>query len=414
MVSVHDLAAQVVSGQSIYVAGGLTPPEAFVAALQEDPERTRDVRITTSVAPGFPNPFDFERLHATATVSGPLALPQFSAAQREGRFRMLPVTFTGFLRHLDTQDFDLGVIQVAPPDASGRYPLGHSVEFIPAALRRCRRIVAVVNPRLLALPFAESIEAHRIDAACEVESAAPRYEMPIDEASDAIGRLIGSIIEDGSTLQMGLGKVPAAIAKALRNHRKLKIHSGMVSDGLRELAQAGALDEDAISLTTVVAGSQALYDWLPQARALRIVGCDQTHASASLARLERFVAVNSALEVDLFGQCNLEHQSGRCVSGAGGAPDFARAARTSRGGLSVVALNATYGKDAISRIVPALGETAMTSLSRLDVDVVVTEFGAADLRSASVHERAQALIGVAAPQHRAALERAWSERARTL
>jgi 4-hydroxybutyrate CoA-transferase len=111
--------------------------------------------------------------------------------------------------------------------------------------------------------------------------------------------------------------------------------------------------------------------------------------------------------VDLFGQCNLEHADGRAISGAGGAPDFARAARLSSGGRSIVALNASYKRGQVSRIVPCLGESAITSLARVDVDFVITEFGAADLRAASVHERAQALIAISAPQFRDELQRAW-------
>jgi 4-hydroxybutyrate CoA-transferase len=157
-----------------------------------------------------------------------------------------------------------------------------------------------------------------------------------------------------------------------------------------------------------------LYDWLPQAQGLRLVGCAGTYDRDALAKLDRFVAVNSALEVDLLGQCNLEHMAGRTISSAGGAPDFAGAARACRGGLSVVALNATFGKEAQSRIVPTLSRGAVVSLSRLDVDVVVTEFGVADLRDASVHERARALIAVAAPQFREDLARSWAEQAATL
>lgn len=411
---INDLAGFAEPGQSIYVAGGLTPPGAWVDALQQDPERTRGLRITTSIAPGFPNPFDFDRLHPSAVVTGPLMRPDLTEAQRQGRFEALPVTFTGFLRHLETQTFDLGVIQVAPADAQGRWPLGPSVEFLPAALRRCRRVVAIVNPLLPALPYGASLLADRLDAVCEATSAMPCYGADTDEATDTIGRLVADLLDDGCTLQTGLGRVPTAIARSLRGHRRIRIHSGMISDGLMDLAASGALDEDCTHHTALVAGSEALYAWLPQARGIRIVGIDETHAPQTLARLRRFVAVNSALEVDLFGQCNLEHQGTRAVSGAGGAPDFARAARTTAGGLSVVALNATHGGGTRSRIVAALGPGAMTSLSRLDVDVVVTEFGLADLRQASVHQRARALIGVAAPQFREELERAWHARALTL
>ncbi|MFT3721670.1 acetyl-CoA hydrolase/transferase family protein [Pseudorhodoferax sp.] len=410
----QSLVGLVEPGQSVYVAGGLTPPSAWVEALQHDPERSRGLHITTTVAPTFPNPFDVDRLHPSCVLTGPMMRPDLSEAQRQGRYRALPLTFIGFLRHLAEQTFDLGVIQVAPADAHGRWSLGPSVEFLPAALRRCKRVVALVNPLMAPLPFGSWVEADRIEAVCEAPCPLPSYATGTDEATETIGHLVAGLLDDGCTLQTGLGKVPTAIARSLRGHRRITIHSGLISDGLMELALAGALDEDAAHRTTLVAGSAALYDWLPQARGLRIVGVDETHAPQTLARLQRFVAVNSALEVDLFGQCNLEHQGGRAVSGAGGAPDFARAARAIPGGLSVVALNATHSAGTCSRIVATLGPQAMTSLSRLEVDVVVTEFGVADLRRASVHERAAALIGIAAPQFREPLARAWHARASTL
>ncbi len=408
VVTAGELAALVRPGQSIYVAGGLTPPSAFVEALQRNTELSRDLHITSTITPGFPNPFDFDRLHPTATLTGPLMDRAFAVAQQQGRYRMLPLTFAGFLRHLKAQTFDLGVVQVAPPDVNGNCSFGPSVEFLPAALERCRRIVAVVNPMLPSLSFAATVPAKCIDAMCEAASAVPNYGSDTDDGTETIGRLIAQMVEDASTVQMGLGKVPAAMTKHLTGHRRLKIHSGMVSDGLMDLVKAGALDEGSVHTVAVAAGSQAFYDWLPQARGLRIDGCGAVYASDVLAKLEQFVAVNSALEVDLFGQCNLEHLAGRAVSGAGGGPDFARVARACRGGLSVVALNATFGREPQSRIVPALGPGAVVSLSRLDVDVVVTEFGLADLRVASVNERARSLIGVAAPQFRGDLESAWA------
>ena len=414
LVSQQQLASLVEPGESVYVAGGLLPPVAFMESLYQDPQRTANMQFGTSVIPGFPNAFDFSRLHPTAVVSSVLSHPAFTKEQREGRFRVLPLTFTGYLRYLETQTYDVGVVQVAPPDRDGRYSLSQSVEFTPAAMARCRRLIAVVNPNMRPLPYSVSIAADALMAVCEEASEIPSYGNETDEATEAIGRLIAQFIEDGSVLQTGLGKVPGAIARALRGHRNLAIHSGMVSDGLMELALAGALDPDATHYSTVVAGSKELYDWMPEARGLQLVGCDQTHAPATLARLEKFVAVNSALEVDLLGQCNLEHRDGRAISGAGAAPDFAATARNCRGGLSIVALNATYDGGTKSRIVPALPQSAVASLSRVDVDLVITEFGVADLRLASVHERARALINVAAPQFRESLEREWAERARRL
>jgi acyl-CoA hydrolase len=175
-----------------------------------------------------------------------------------------------------------------------------------------------------------------------------------------------------------------------------------------DLADAGALDQTFEHTACALLGSQALYTRCLDWPSLRLAGCETTHDPRTLLDLGPFVAVNSALEVDLFGQCNLEHANGRAVSGAGGAPDFARAAKLSAGGLSIVALNATSGAGKGSRIVPSLASTAITSLSRVDVDYIVTEHGAASLAGASVHERANAIISVSAPEFRADLLTAWT------
>ncbi len=419
-VSESDLPGLVRPGESIYLAGGVTLPAAFVDALQRDQGHSRDLRMTTILAPGVPVPFDFSALHPGAQVTGLFMHPGLRKAHQDGRYRLLPMSFGGFLRHLQTQEFDLGVIQVSPPDQQGRCSLGPSVEFTPSALPRCRRLLAIVNPGLPSLPFSPSVPLDAFRHVCTVERSLPEHRVDCGDAERAIAGHIAPLIGDGATVQSGVGKVPTALAQALRGHRGLRIHSGMVSDGLMDLARAGALDPGAHHVACVAAGSASLYEWLQgddcrqAVPRLRLVGCAETHGPIALASLERFVAVNSALEVDLLGQCNLEHARGRAVSGAGGAPDFARAARVSPSGLSIVALNASTSDGLISRIVPSLDRSTVTSLARVDVDLVVTEYGMADLRDASVHERARALIGIAPPTAREELSKAWALRAASL
>ncbi|RKJ95135.1 acetyl-CoA hydrolase/transferase family protein [Alicycliphilus denitrificans] len=409
------LLAHVRPGQSVYVGGGLTPATAFVEALQADMDRSRDLRITTTVPAGFPTAIDFQKLHASATVTVPQAQRAFSHALRDGRLRVLPLTFSGFSRYLEGQTFDLGVFQAAQSPRSPSLQFGPSVEFARAAMQRCRRVAVLVNPLLPAPPLSPGIPPDRIDFISEAPQPLPSLSFSEgDPESDAIGRHLAPYIGDGSLLQMGVGKIPSAIARQLRGHRRLRIHSGLVSDTTMLLAQCGALDEGAVHRTTFAAGTARLYDWIRTDASLRYVGCDEILDGHALASIERLVAINGALEVDLFGQCNLEHASGRAISGAGGAPDFARAAHLSPGGLSVVALKSTIDGGARSRIVPSIGPGSIVSIARTDVDLVVTEHGIADLRGADLHERAKALIGIAAPAFREELERAWGMQARLL
>lgn len=396
-------------GELLFLPGGITVPAPFIEELLCSPERSRNLRILTTIAPGIDNPLDVERLDPGATVTGLFMQPGLAQAQRAGCYRALPMSYGGFVRHLrEHEGIDLTVVQVAPPDADGRCSLGPSVEFTPLAVSRSRRLLALVNRDIPAIPGAVTLPFERFDLVCEVDRPLPVYSTDSDEPTRAIATHIAGLVDDGCTLQMGLGKVPTALAPLLSGHRRLRLHSGMLSDGMMQLAQAGALDEDFAHTTCVLAGTESLYRWAAGCGNLRVLGCEITHDARRLAALDRFIAVNSALEVDLFGQCNLEHAEGRAVSGAGGAPDFARAARLSPGGRSIVALNASYRRGQASRIVPCLGEQAVASLSRVDVDYVITEFGVADLRSASVHERAQALIAVAAPGFRDGLQKAWA------
>lgn len=409
----ENLAELVTPGGLVFLPGGVTVPTAFVHDLQRDAKRSQGLRMLTSIAPGLYNPLDVDRLDASAVVTGLFMQPGLTQAQRSGRFRMLPMSFGGFLRHMREEvDLDLAVVQVAPPNASGDCSLGPSVEFSPLAMRKARRVLALINRQVPDFKGSVSIPFERFDYVCEVDAALPEYRTDDDAPTRAAAGHIASLIDDGSTLQMGLGKVPTALASILRDRRGLRLFSGMLSDGLMELANAGALDQDFKHTCCVVAGSKALYHWASGFEGLRVAGCEVTHDARTLAGLDRFIAVNSALEVDLFGQCNLELADGRAVSGAGGAPDYARAARLSPGGRSIVALNASYlsrSRGLQSRIVPRLGEPGLASLARVDIDCVVTEFGIADLRGKSVHERADALIAIAAEEFRGDLQRAWAD-----
>ena len=409
-VSTDKLPMLVSARDVVYLPGSSGAPLAFVNALSLEPQHSAGLEILTSYVPGI-NTLDIDRLHPNVKVSGLFMQPGLSAAQRDGRYRVLPMSYAGFVRHIqDEVAPDLAVVQVSPPDSSGRCTLGAAVEFMPEVLKKSRRVLGLINRKVPQIRGAFSIDYTQLSDVCEVDTDLPTYSTDSDPATEAIAAHIASLVPDGAALQVGLGKVPAALSRLLRNHRKLRLHSGMLSDGLIELAEAGALDNDFLHTTTVLVGSDKLYQWLPGFDNLRVVGCEITHHLPVLISTPGLVAVNSALEVDLFGQCNLEHANGRAVSGCGGAPDFARGARMAPGGCSIVALNASFtsSKGKGTRILPTLSTNALASLGRTDVDAVVTEFGIARLRGRSVHERAAALIGVADPEFRDELQAAWN------
>lgn len=413
-VGIADLPGLVRPGEQLFVPGSSGAPLTFMQALHANPEHSRGLRLLTSYVPGI-NPLDIDALHPSAVVSGLFMQPALAEAQRAGRYRHLPLSYAGFTRHLaDRLDIDLLVVQVAPPDQQGRCSLGPAVEFVPTALTKSRRVLALINPNTPAIAGAVSLDVRRFDYQCEVATPLPGYATDLDPTAQTIAGHIASLIEDGSALQIGLGRVPAALCQALTGHRRLRLFSGMLSDGLLQLADAGALDDGFAHSACVLLGSPELYRRTTALPNLRVLGCEITHDPHVLMGLERLVAVNSALEVDLFGQCNLEHAGGRAVSGAGGAPDFARAAKLSHYGRSIVALNASLGGDKGSRIVPTLSPSSIASLGRVDIDCLVTEHGIAHLSGASVHERAAAIIAIADPAYREQLSAAWRQLAARL
>lgn len=390
-------------GARVYVGAASVEPLAFAEALAGDPERAAGVDFIGSFVPGV-NVFDYAGLHADARMTT-LLLP--GAAQqsfREGRVRLTPLSYAAFADQLGRNPPDVAVVQVTPPDAEGRCSLGPCADFAPVVWANAKRRIAFVNPALPRPPGGWSLDADSIDVAVACEHA------PIAIGSAAPGpetaRLVAhatALIEDGATIQSGLGGAPAAIVAGLTGHRALRLHTGMISDEVMALAASGALAEET-ALTGVAIGSAELYRWLEGEPRFRFVPTPMTHGAAALMATERLVAVNSALEVDLFGQANLEWRGGTLMSGVGGAPDFIRGARLSPGGLSIIALPATVkGR---SRIVTRLTAPCV-SIPRSEIDVVVTDHGAARIRDLALDERAEAIMAIAAPEHRAGLERDW-------
>jgi 4-hydroxybutyrate CoA-transferase len=227
-----------------------------------------------------------------------------------------------------------------------------------------------------------------------------------------IGAHVAELVRDGDTIQIGIGKVPAAVLASLHDRRDLGLHGGLVSDEVADLYEAGAItgarnSRDAGTMVcTAALGSARVYGWAGRCPELRFAPVSYTHDIRVLAQIHNFVAINSVLSVDLSGQANAEMLDGRQVSGTGGLLDFVRGARLSKGGRSILALPSTAGGKT-SRIVPRLGVGDVVSCPRADADIVVTEHGVARLRDKSVDERAEALIAIADPAFRRDLAAEW-------
>ena len=231
-----------------------------------------------------------------------------------------------------------------------------------------------------------------------------------DGVAQQIARHVAGLIRDGDCIQTGIGAIPAAILAELANKNDLGLHSGLIDDGGMALIERGVMTGRAKELdraqhvTGMALGTAALLEWLADKPDVVFRGADHTHEVAAIREISNFVSINSAVEIDLFGQVNAERVGGRQISGTGGSVDFMRAAKASRGGRSIVAMTATARAGQVSRIV---ARVELVTALRTDIDLVVTEYGVADLKHASTTARAEALIAIAAPQFRDVLRDQW-------
>ncbi|MFP5304388.1 MAG: acetyl-CoA hydrolase/transferase family protein [Gammaproteobacteria bacterium] len=305
---------------------------------------------------------------------------------------------------------DVAFVQLSPADADGQHSFGLISDHMQAMVKTARVVIAEVNEQV---PYThgERLPASRID--CALHVSRPPVEVPpakIGATDEAIARHAAAYIEDGAVLQTGVGAVPDAILRLLRDRRDLGVHSGMLGDGVVELVEAGVVTnarkpiDTGVSITGALIGTHKLYRWAHRNPQIRMCGAAYTHEAAVLAKLERLVTINSAVEVDLTGQVNAEQSGAQYLGGTGGQVDFVRAGSRSRGGRSIIALPATAKNGSLSRIVPSLSGPVTTA--RSDVDVIVTEFGAAELKGQTLAERTRPLIAIAHPDFREMLERA--------
>ena len=265
-------------------------------------------------------------------------------------------------------------------------------------------VIAELNRRIVAPLGCPRIELAQIDYLFESDRALAAMAAPnIDEAAQSIGKLVAGLINDGDCVQTGIGAIPAAILNELSTKNDLGLHGGLLDAGGMRLIEAGnvngarkAIDRD-LHITGMALGDSELFDWLADQPTVVFRGADHTHEVSAIAQLQNFVSINSAVEVDLFGQVNAEYAGGKQISGTGGSVDFMRAAKASKGGRSIVAMNATARGGTVSRIVP---QVDMVTALRTDVDIVVTEFGVAQLKNLPNRQRLDALIEIAAPQFR--------------
>jgi acyl-CoA hydrolase len=304
---------------------------------------------------------------------------------------------------------DVALVQLTPPGPNGKPSLGPINDYMRAAIRSARTVIAEVNEQLPWTYGPEVVGLERI--ALHVKTSRPVVTMPSRPPSDidrAIARHMAMIIPDGATLQMGIGGTIDALLGCLNDRRDLGIHSGMISDGVLALIEQGVITnarkpfDVGVTVTAALFGSRRLLDAADRNPSFAVHPYEYTHAAGILANIHNLVAINSALQVDITGQVNAEMVNGRYIGGVGGQVDFMHAAACSREGCSIIALPSTAEGEGRSRI---LLQVDTVTCARSDVEFVVTEYGIADLRGRSLRDRMHQMINIAHPDYRESLER---------
>ena len=412
-VSAQAAVAAIKSGDRVFIQSVAAAPQPLIAAM-------------TAMAPDL---CGVEVIHLHTEGAAPYAAPEYARAFRtnslfvgenvrsavqEGRADYVPVFLSEVPRlfRRGILPIDVALIQVSPPDRHGYCSLGVSVDVSLAAVQTARKVVAQINPRMPRTYGDGLVHVSRLHAAIFCEAPLPQRSVrapgPVEQA---IAAHCAGLVEDGATLQMGIGAIPDAVLAALTNHRRLGVHTEMFSDGIIDLVERGVITgEDKVVETGrivsgFVHGTQRLYDFINDNPNVHMHDISYVNDTAVIRRNPKVTAINSAIEVDLTGQICADSIGSRQYSGVGGQMDFIRGAALSEGGKPIIALPSLSNKGQ-SRIVPLLHPGADVTTTRAHVHYVVTEYGVANLYGKNLRQRARALIDIAHPTQRAALDEA--------
>lgn len=397
------------SGDRVWIHAGCNNPEELIAALVARAGELTNVEVSHLLTFGRADYAD-EQYRGSFRHRALFTGHNVRQAVNEGRADFVPVHLSQVPRLIyeGILPVDVALIHISPPDEHGFCSFGVGVECTKAAAERARSVVALVNkqmPRSLGDAF---IHVSRLTHVVEIDR--PILELPqateIGPVARAIGGNIASLIEDGATLQMGIGEIPDAVLLFLKEKRHLGIHTEMFSDGVVALFESGVITNEAKTIhrgkiiASFVLGSKRTFDFLDNNPFVEFHPSDYVNDAFIIAQNDKMVAINSALAVDITGQVCADSLGRSIYSGFGGQVDFIRGAARSKGGKPVIALPSTARDGTVSRVVDVLSEGSGVVTTRADVHYVVTEYGVASLFGKSLRERAEALIGIAHPDFR--------------
>ncbi len=417
IVSKAEAAALVKSGNRIFLQGAAMTPNTLMNAICDRYQELSDVEIISIHTEGQVNyatpPYNKAFKINSCFVGGNV---RSAVNTNKGDYIPIFLSEIHLLFRRNILPLDVALIQVSPPDLHGYCSLGVSVDVTLPAIQTAKLVIAQINPQVPRTHGDGIIHFSEIDAAIEIDESLHIHRMgEISEIEHKIGKHVADLIEDGATLQLGIGNIPNAVLTNLYNHKRLGVHTEMFSDGLLPLVEKGVITGEEKTLksgrivTSFAAGSQALYDFVDDNPIVNFKEAAYTNDTNVILQNPKVTAINSAIEIDLTGQICADSVGIKQISGVGGQMDFIRAASLSKGGKPIFAFT-SQTKNGASKITPLLKEGAGVTTTRAHVHYVATEYGVVNLFGKNLHQRAKALISIAHPNHREALARAAYER----
>ena len=413
-VSAEEAIRAIKPGDMVFIEGTSGEPRTLVDALVADHKRLKGTHILDSrVIPGSPYAKLTDYFHIiTMHVN-----PDYRDAVHKGIVDFLPVALTQTPKLFKTTvPLDVALVQISPPDEKGNVSFGCVPGFNLAAARCARTVIAQMNAQMPYTYGDTLMHISEFDYIVEVDRPVQPWPDPtIGPEEEAVARVVSERIKDCDTVCIGVGAIPEALIKTLRNRKHLGIHTGMISDSIIDLMESGVVTNECkahqrgLTVSGAAVGSDRLFKFIHRNPKLELYPYTYTHDPNIISKFDNFITIVSAIEVDLTGQVNAETIKGVQISAVGGQGEWLRGAAVAPNGRSIIAFNsAIKGKtSSVSRIVHRLGEGTVTSVSRYDVDMVATEYGIAELKGKTLTQRAKALIAIAHPDFREGLEKAW-------
>jgi len=405
------------SNDNVFIHGAVATPQHLVNALTARAHELRNVELYhlhTEGEAGYAAPEYADSFKVSAFFIG----ANIRQAVQTGHAQYIPVFLSEIplLFRRNILPVDVVLLQVSPPDRHGFCSMGTSVDAAPAAVEKARIVIAQINQKMPRSLGDGLIHVSKFAACIAVDEYLPAYDLGEPSAIETlIGKHIASLVEDGATLQMGIGGIPNAALRYMNNHKNLGIHTEMFSDGVLPLIESGVVNGSMKKIhpgkivSTFAMGTQKLYDFMNDNPQLAMLDVQYVNDTAVIRRNPKVTAINSAVEIDLTGQVCADSIGTKMYSGVGGQMDFIRGASFSEGGKPIIALPSQTNKG-LSKLVPVLKEGAGVVTTRAHVHYIVTEYGSVDLYGKNLLQRANALISIAHPDHREALDRAAFER----